>query len=65
MLVESFNRGPRMRLEVDKVRELHIYLLGSSDMPAIHACAKEMAAGFPYIGGLNFYLECRCEIVSS
>ena len=58
ILVESFNRDLRsMRLEVEKVQELHIYLLGSSDTPAIHACA--MAA---YIGGLNF--ECRCEIVS-
>ena len=46
------------------ITDLSMYLIDSSDMPAIFALAKGMAVAFPRIGRLNLWFERRCEIVS-
>ena len=43
---------------------LAIYLNDSSDIPSIHALAKDMAVTFPNIYELKLCFERRCEIVS-
>ena len=53
-----------MHVRADKIREMSIYLIDSSDMPSIYALAKDMAVSFPRIDYLNFWFERRCEIVS-
>lgn len=47
----------------DGVFELFIYLVDSSDMPAIHGLMKSMAMRFPQINSLTFCFERQCEIV--
>ena len=51
-------------IKADRIRELTIYLIDSSDMPSIYALAKNMALNFPQIGWLCLCFEHQCEIVS-
>ena len=53
-----------MHVRADKIREMSIYLIDSSDMPSIHALVKDMTVNFPQIDSLNLFFERRCKIVS-
>ena len=64
VLAKSFCKDYGMLAKADKVNELSIYLIDSSEMPSIFALAKDMAVIFPQIGSLNLWFERRCEIVS-
>ena len=66
VLAQSFckDRGSYMLARADNIHELSIYLIDTSDMPSIHALAKDMTVSFPQIRYLNLCFERRCEIVS-
>jgi hypothetical protein len=49
--------------EMNQVSRFSLYL-NPSNMPTIHALAKDMALIFPQIVRLNLNFEYRCEIVS-
>jgi hypothetical protein len=61
----SKDRGYYMLATADRVTDLSIYLTDSSDMPTIHAIAKDMAVIFPQLGWLFFWFQVggRLQIV--
>ena len=66
-LAKSFGKGPCFSYKLasaDGISQLAIYLVDSSDMPSIHALAKNMSMTFPKIDYLSFYFENSSEIVS-
>ena len=67
VLAQSFHNdiGVYMLAKADRVRELSIYLIDSSEIPSIYGLAKDMAVSFPQVGWINLWFERRCEIVSS
>ena len=66
VLAQSFykDQGNYMVAKAENITQLSIYLIDTSNMPAIYALAKDMAMSFPRIGWLNLWFERRCEIVS-
>ena len=61
-LVDFLNKD-LTRAEMNEVSHFSLYM-NPSNMPAIHALAKDMAVIFPQIVNICLIFEYRCEIVS-